>query len=755
MANLCNLSHIDFEDLCIDIIQKETGEKFSAFGAGPDGGIDGRHSKSEKLTVLQCKHYTKSSASELLRSARCEVSKLEKLKPTRYLFFTSHSLTPNLSDQLTDIFRPFIRSSNDIWGAEDIRNALRKHPDILKSHFKLWLTDSAILDRILHSGLENYTQITKDEITDESKVYVRNPSYDEAFLKLESKNTLIISGAPGVGKTTLAKMVCYQYLKDGWSFYAINSLEQGYAKINQGSQTVFFFDDFLGKIELNRNALVNNESALATFMKRVQKSENAKFILTTRSHIFEDARRFSESLDSQRFQLSKYILDVGLYTRKIRAHIFFNHISVSQLSTEHISALLKGEWLKKIIDHKNYNPRVISHLTSENIEPSAPDNYPESILSALDNPNSTWEKAFNTLAFNCQHLLITLYFCKEYLGAELEELRLRYVPLHRAVATRFSLPQKPTDFEDAIKILESGFISISGSRVDFVNPSVRDFLKRHLKDSELLRLVLSTSVDVNFALAVWHHLSKLSQMDIEALGQSARHFESLIPLILSSPTQKLVQMDGYKAYRNCDSGISERIKLLMELYECTQIESFYNATKSILISTNLDVDTSSDTRLLPEFHADLSVMEGLSEDQRIEMKRIIEDKIKSILHDGMHIEDLTYAIDYIHEFMTGSSLSELKTEIELAVASEIDNIESGYISLDDIDEIDLYIDNFKKITELTELNTTSVLSTLDTMAGEIEEQSYEQSGTSHQPSNRTHDEKFTDIDIKSLFYNLL
>ncbi|MBQ4848159.1 restriction endonuclease [Pseudoalteromonas sp. MMG005] len=278
MVNLCNLSHIDFEDLCIDIVQKETGEKFSSFGAGPDGGIDGRHSKSDKLTILQCKHYTKSRASDLLRTARQEVLKLNKINPARYLFFTSYTLTPNLSDQLTDIFRPYICSSDDIWGAEDIRAALRRHPDILKSHFKLWLTDSAILDRVLHSGLENYTQITKDEIADESKVYVRNPSYDDAFLKLESKNTLIISGAPGVGKTTLAKMVCYQYLKDGWSFCAINSLEQGYAKINQGSQTVFFFDDFLGKIELNRNALVNNESALATFMKRVQKSENAKFI---------------------------------------------------------------------------------------------------------------------------------------------------------------------------------------------------------------------------------------------------------------------------------------------------------------------------------------------------------------------------------------------------------------------------------------------------------------------------------------------
>ena len=47
MSRLQNLSHIDFEELCRDIARAETGFRFSAFGPGPDGGIDGRHSKGE------------------------------------------------------------------------------------------------------------------------------------------------------------------------------------------------------------------------------------------------------------------------------------------------------------------------------------------------------------------------------------------------------------------------------------------------------------------------------------------------------------------------------------------------------------------------------------------------------------------------------------------------------------------------------------------------------------------------------------
>ena len=71
-----------------------------------------------------------------------------------------------------------------------------------------------------------------------------------------------MSGPPGVGKTTLARMIAYHYLNEGWRFYAINSLEDGFSKIDDGKPTIFFFDDFLGRIELDRQSLLQRDSAL-------------------------------------------------------------------------------------------------------------------------------------------------------------------------------------------------------------------------------------------------------------------------------------------------------------------------------------------------------------------------------------------------------------------------------------------------------------------------------------------------------------
>ena len=242
------LNSIEFEDLSRDLIQRELNITFESFKEGRDQGIDFKFStfSSTNSIIMQCKNY-KDNYSYLYRSLKKELEKVKKLNPKRYIIATSVNLSNTNKEEIKKYFKPYILKTSDIYCGKDLNNLLSQNNDIEKKYYKLYLSSTNILEIILHSNIHCQSDMLLEEIECKVPFFVYSQSYKEALNILHDKRCCIISGNPGVGKTTLAYMLLLGFIKNEENFeiIEIKSFDEANKVWNSDKKQIFYFDDFL------------------------------------------------------------------------------------------------------------------------------------------------------------------------------------------------------------------------------------------------------------------------------------------------------------------------------------------------------------------------------------------------------------------------------------------------------------------------------------------------------------------------------
>lgn len=496
------LSAFEFECFSRDLINAHEELDLSNFAEGKDGGIDLRYSHGNgKSVIVQAKRFK--NYSNLKKVLEREVDKVKRLRPNRYMITTSVDLTPANKRDILDLFSPYLRSEHDIWSKQDLNKYLAQHTDVEHKYYKLWLASTNILNNILNKNIVNWTGFEKEEIQDTVKTYVMNDSFDDALAKLYENSYVIISGEPGIGKTTLARVIVVNLLSDKFidrdsptnyeEFYYTNSNIDDLTKVWQtGKKQVFFYDDFLGQVTLE-NGEKNFDSRIVSFIKACQRENDKLFILTTREYILQQGMaRYSRFNSGKGIEMSKCVVDMGKYTRFVRAQILYNHLVANEIPQEYINSILKDKNYLKLIDHPHFSPRIIeTFLTNGTHEHCKPEEYFVKIKGFFDHPDSVWLDAFERLSSIEQEALLVL----NTMGTPVlyddwkEAYSFFFNKVHREMNYL-----SDTDWNKAVKVLQNNFVKTSKDRsvlfVDFHNPGVKDVLTRYIYTNNGLKQLL-------------------------------------------------------------------------------------------------------------------------------------------------------------------------------------------------------------------------------------------------------------------------
>lgn len=592
----------DLESIARDLLSKRLGVNFQSFKVGKDKGIDLRYSTNdfENNIIVQVKHYLGSGFNKLrTKIINDELPKILNLNPKRYILVTSIGLSPQNKDLIKSDLAPFIQNTEDIIGKDDLNNLLGEYPEIEKRHFKLWLSSTTIISQILNNGIIGRSEFTSERIIERIKLFVPNKTHNEATEILNSHHLLIITGAPGVGKTMLANMLTYQLLSENFELvYIASEIKEAEELFDQTKKQVFYFDDFLGSNYYDLSITRNYDSTLIHFIERIKSSKNKRLLLTCRTTILNHAIESSEKLSSSKIEISRYEVKIEDYRKIDKAKILYNHIYFSTLSQNFRQEIFKDKFYWKIIDHRNYNPRIIEFFTdNDRITETTPEEYQNQITDFLENPSLIWNKAFSKqITDEARMLILTLFsagsmFAYETLLIELFDSRINFEIRKNGYIRRSNT------FFQAVKELLGGFIvrtrRIDYNKTDYVyydffNPSINDFLIWYLSnenEEEIINIIES-------ALYIEQFTSRFSIKETRYSKKiiiNGQIYQKFLNVFLS-------KIESLKSYwnRNYDLTI---IKACIDLFKWDDIRKIVTSKlndKLITSLTRLDFDNLVD-----------------------------------------------------------------------------------------------------------------------------------------------------------------
>ena len=334
-----------------------------------------------------------------------------------------------------------------------------------------------------------YDNIDKYELEEAKKFkpfFCETNVYLEAKRKLEKQNIIILHGEPWVGKTTTAKRLVEDYIDKGYIFkYGnVDDLVDIKKSVAVDEKIICLIDDFLGS---NVQYLEKNvaESTLDKIVRIFKNSDNKKLILTTRTYIYNNAKKLFYKFHHATSIKDEYLIDVANYNYMEKGNILYNHMKLNGLiGTDKHAQIVKNEFYKKVIEHQNYNPGTIA-LICERMKNKENLDVKKYILSALNSPEQLWDEEYEKLNIYEKIILVIIVLFgvkvpEKYVKEQFDEI---------IKIENIKLLEEST-FSKSIDVLSNSFLRITfdnneEKELEVCKHSVADYIINKISNKEI------------------------------------------------------------------------------------------------------------------------------------------------------------------------------------------------------------------------------------------------------------------------------